>query len=88
MALHPEVQRLGQTEIDKVIGNNRVPSISDRPSLPFVEAIMREVLRWNPVTNLSALTYPAVVRILTIVVSSRCPSYRDRGGRLLRVHDT
>ncbi|KAF7374544.1 O-methylsterigmatocystin oxidoreductase [Mycena sanguinolenta] len=52
MALHPEIQKRAQTEIDTVIGTDRLPEFEDRPSLPFVEALYREVMRWRPVAPL------------------------------------
>jgi cytochrome P450 len=52
MALYPDVQRRGQEEVDRVIGSKRLPKVSDRTSLPYVEHIMREVLRWRPVAPL------------------------------------
>ncbi|KAF7357541.1 O-methylsterigmatocystin oxidoreductase [Mycena sanguinolenta] len=52
MALYPEIQKKAQTEIDTVIGTDRLPEFEDRPSLPFVEALYREVMRWRPVTPL------------------------------------
>ncbi|KAF7357563.1 O-methylsterigmatocystin oxidoreductase [Mycena sanguinolenta] len=52
MALHPEIQKKAQAEIDTVIGTDRLPEFEDRPSLPFVEALYREVMRWRPVTPL------------------------------------
>ncbi|KAF9533206.1 cytochrome P450 [Crepidotus variabilis] len=48
IAKFPEAQRKAQQEIDTVIGNDRLPDFSDRPSLPYVEALYREVLRWMP----------------------------------------
>ncbi|KAH8103831.1 cytochrome P450 [Cristinia sonorae] len=48
MLLNPEVQRRAQDEIDRVVGADRLPTYSDRESLPFVEAVMREVMRWRP----------------------------------------
>jgi len=52
MALYPDVQRRGQEEVDRVIGSKRLPKVSDRTSLPYVEHIMSEILRWRPVAPL------------------------------------
>ncbi|KAF7346270.1 Cytochrome p450 [Mycena sanguinolenta] len=54
MALHPDIQKKAQTEIDTVVGTHRLPEFKDRPSLPYVEALYREVLRWRPVLPLGA----------------------------------
>ena len=45
MAINPDIQDKAQREIDSVIGRDRLPDFSDRPNLPYVEAIYREVLR-------------------------------------------
>lgn len=47
LLLHPHVQARAQREIDEVVGRDRLPDFSDRPRLPFIDAICREVLRWN-----------------------------------------
>ncbi|KAJ4475728.1 cytochrome P450 [Lentinula aciculospora] len=49
MSLHPEVQRKAQAEIDYVVGTSRLPTFLDRPNMPYVEGVIREVYRWNPV---------------------------------------
>ncbi|KAF9769696.1 hypothetical protein IL306_012851 [Fusarium sp. DS 682] len=49
MLLYPDVQRKAQEDIDRVIGNARLPNCSDRPSLPYIDAIVKEILRWHPV---------------------------------------
>ncbi|KIK56315.1 hypothetical protein GYMLUDRAFT_47082 [Collybiopsis luxurians FD-317 M1] len=48
MCLNPEVQRKGQEELDRVVGRDRLPTFKDRHSLPYVEAIYREVMRLHP----------------------------------------
>ncbi|PAV19089.1 cytochrome P450 [Pyrrhoderma noxium] len=48
MALYPDVQAKGQNEIDLLLKGKRLPKSSDRDSLPYVNAIVKEVLRWNP----------------------------------------
>ena len=52
MTLYPEVQRRAQAELDAVVGPHRLPNFSDQPSLPYVDAIVKETLRWNPVVPL------------------------------------
>ncbi|KIN97354.1 hypothetical protein M404DRAFT_32334 [Pisolithus tinctorius Marx 270] len=52
MVLHPDVQRKAQEEIDRVVGTDRLPDFDDRPSLPYVEAILLETLRWISVVPL------------------------------------
>lgn len=49
MMVYPEVQAKAQEEIDRVVGADRLPLISDMPNLPYIEAIMKEAHRWNPV---------------------------------------
>ncbi|KAF5345745.1 hypothetical protein D9758_011875 [Tetrapyrgos nigripes] len=50
---NPEVQKKGQMAIDEVVGLDRLPDFSDFGSIPYLDAILREVLRWIPVTPLS-----------------------------------
>ncbi|KAJ7803147.1 cytochrome P450 [Mycena olivaceomarginata] len=47
MVLHPEVLAKAQKEIDTVVGRDRLPTFSDRASLPFVEALLSETYRWG-----------------------------------------
>lgn len=45
----PEAQRKAQEEIDRVVGTARLPTFNDRANLPYVDALVKEVLRWHPV---------------------------------------
>lgn len=47
--MFPDVQRKAQEEIDQVVGTGQLPTMADRPRLPFVNAILKESLRWHPV---------------------------------------
>ncbi|KAJ2903227.1 hypothetical protein MKZ38_010263 [Zalerion maritima] len=49
MTVFPEVQQKAQVEIDRVVGRDRLPTTSDRHNLPYIDAIVKEVLRWHPV---------------------------------------
>jgi cytochrome P450 len=52
MTLYPEVQRKAQAELDQIVGNSRLPDFSDEATLPYVQAVLKEVLRWHPVAPL------------------------------------
>ena len=52
MVVHPAVQEKAQAEIDAVVGKDRLPTMDDRPLLPFIDAIYREVLRYTPIVPL------------------------------------
>ncbi|KAH9933430.1 cytochrome P450 monooxygenase [Fomitopsis serialis] len=53
MALHEDVFAKAQQNIDEVVGTERLPDLSDRDSLPYVDAILWEVYRINPPLRLS-----------------------------------
>ncbi|THH17674.1 hypothetical protein EW146_g3176 [Bondarzewia mesenterica] len=53
MSLYPEAMKKAQAEIDTVIGGDRLPDFSDEQSLPYVSALVKEVLRWRPVVPLA-----------------------------------
>jgi cytochrome P450 len=48
MSLYPEVAQRAQAEIDSVVGRDRIPNFVDRESLPYVEALLQEVMRTSP----------------------------------------
>ncbi|EIW84569.1 cytochrome P450 [Coniophora puteana RWD-64-598 SS2] len=52
MVLHPEVQERAFAEICRVCGSDRLPTFEDRPALPYVDAVVREMHRWYPVVPL------------------------------------
>ncbi|KAH9059193.1 cytochrome P450 [Lactarius vividus] len=45
---HPEVQVRAHAELDEVVGCARPPIFADLPSLPYIRAMVKEVLRWSP----------------------------------------
>ncbi|KAF4571189.1 hypothetical protein EYR36_008518 [Pleurotus pulmonarius] len=49
---NPECQKLAQAEIDRVVGKDRLPTFDDHTSLPYVECLVQELLRWNPIIPL------------------------------------
>ena len=51
IALYPDVRRKAQEEIDRVVGDG-LPGAEDRDRLPYINAIVKESLRWWPVIPL------------------------------------
>jgi cytochrome P450 len=73
MVLHPDAQSRAQREIDNVVGTGRLPNFGDEMSLPYVSALVEEVMRWHPVAPVGA-HYPAllpIVKQLTLCVIQR-----------------
>ncbi|CAA7268651.1 unnamed protein product [Cyclocybe aegerita] len=56
MLHHPEVQEKAQAELDRVLGG-RLPEFSDEPDLPYVSAVVKELLRWHPATPIAVPHY-------------------------------
>ncbi|KZV67277.1 cytochrome P450 [Peniophora sp. CONT] len=50
--LYPDTQKRAQDELDTVVGRTRAPTFADMPRLPYVCAMVKEVVRWCPVTPL------------------------------------
>lgn len=57
MVLYPEVQKRAQEEIDRVIGDKRMPTMEDEMSLQYVRQIVKESLRWMPTTIMGAVPH-------------------------------
>ncbi|EMD38686.1 hypothetical protein CERSUDRAFT_105266 [Gelatoporia subvermispora B] len=53
MVLYPDVQSKAQKEMDTVVGAGRLPDFSDQRSLPYITAVVKECLRWNPTLPLN-----------------------------------
>lgn len=50
MTLYPNVQKKAQAELDAVVGLGRLPDYEDMNSLPYLRALIKELLRWHVVT--------------------------------------
>ncbi|KAJ3555828.1 hypothetical protein NM688_g2361 [Phlebia brevispora] len=48
MAMHPDIQRKAQAQLDEVLSSSRLPTFEDYESLPYIHAIILEALRWMP----------------------------------------
>ncbi|KAI0403570.1 cytochrome P450 [Xylaria palmicola] len=55
MVLYPETQKLAHEELDIVVGRVRPPKWEDYVKMPYLQAMVREVLRWRPTSPLGLL---------------------------------
>jgi len=47
MLAYPETQARAHAELDAVVGRTRLPTFADYPHLPYIRAMVKEVLRWR-----------------------------------------
>ncbi|OQV03623.1 hypothetical protein CLAIMM_08642 [Cladophialophora immunda] len=57
MVLYADVQKRAQEEIDRVVGDTRMPTMEDEPHMPYIRCCMKETLRWMPTTILGAVPH-------------------------------
>ncbi|KAF9481944.1 cytochrome P450 [Pholiota conissans] len=53
MLHHPGIMRKAQVELDSVVGSSRMPDFEDAGSLPYIQAIIKESMRWRPIAPLA-----------------------------------
>lgn len=58
---HPGAARRAQKELDDVVGSERSPAFSDVPRLPYLNALVKEVLRWRPVAVLGGTPHASTM---------------------------
>ncbi|THU96151.1 cytochrome P450 [Dendrothele bispora CBS 962.96] len=54
MILYPATMKKAQEEIDRVVGRGRLPNFLDYENLPYICAMVKEILRWRPIAPLTA----------------------------------
>ncbi|KAF9463393.1 cytochrome P450 [Collybia nuda] len=85
MVLNPDVMRKAQAEIDEVVGRDRLPTFRDFDTLPYIQAMVKEVLRWRTVAPLSVPRCASesdwyeghYIPQGSLVVSNICCCFRD-----------
>jgi cytochrome P450 len=82
MVLYPDAQKRAQEDIDSVLGHGHFPHFGDAEALPYLRAVLNEVLRWACPAPLGQ-TDPChlCLTIRSYVVDGRCvrhPSPRNR----------
>ncbi|TFK69858.1 cytochrome P450 [Pluteus cervinus] len=52
MVMNPDIQRKAQTAIEAVVDKDRLPEFVDLEPIPYLHAVIKETMRWGPVTPL------------------------------------
>jgi len=74
MQEYPTIQKRAQAEIDAVVGIERPPSFHDRADLPFINALCKEILRYNPPVPAGMSLNPCAPTLKQIINTNRCSS--------------
>ena len=69
ISLHQDIMQRAQAEIDAVVGRDRMPTFQDAEKLPYISALMREIIRWNTMSLAGGSCY--VLMHLTKLMVSR-----------------
>ena len=59
MVVNPKAMKKAQEELDRVVGKGELPGFSHKDGLPYIDALVKEVLRWNP-----PLPFPTPHRVM------------------------
>ena len=89
MVLYPDAQKRAQEEIDSILGHGQLPHFGDADDLPYLKAVLYELLRWAPPAPLGQTdSCHLYLAIRSYAVDGRCvrpPSPPDRRQHLQRL---
>jgi len=85
LVCNPDILKKGQAAVDAVVGPDRLPDFGDEGKIPYVDAMVMEILRWRPIVPLgvahyttSADTYRGYyIPANTIVIGNSWPILHD-----------
>ncbi|OMP83927.1 O-methylsterigmatocystin oxidoreductase [Diplodia seriata] len=68
LVTHPHALRAAHAELDAVVGPARLPRFADAPRLPYVRALVAEVLRWRPVAVLGGTPHASTADDEVVII--------------------
>jgi cytochrome P450 len=82
MVQNPEVLAKAHAEIDEVVGREHPPNFKDLENLPYIQAMVKETLRWGPVGPLGMCSFLPGLMQCKLTTHLRSTTHGHRG-RLL-----
>ena len=75
MVKNPDVFMKAREELDRVVGQERLPDFEDRPSLPYINALQKELYRYillqfKFITFRLSVIFPDGILLSYLVISS------------------
>ncbi|KAG6333946.1 hypothetical protein ID866_5143 [Astraeus odoratus] len=55
LLLNPDVQERVHAELDAIVGKGIFPTFEDQPRLPYLQAVLYETMRWNPILPIGTM---------------------------------
>lgn len=85
LGAHPNIQKIARAELDRVVGSQRLPTFADEDALPYIRAMVKEVLRMRPVTTIGSPHYTTkaleyngyYIPVNTVVTINQYPMHYD-----------
>jgi hypothetical protein len=68
LAIHPDIQKRINDELDEHIGSGRLPSLADVERLEYFNAALRESMRWRPATPLGSFNHISLILFYSLVL--------------------
>jgi len=65
MILFPDIQEKAHEELDTILGKGVAPTFNDRGRLPYLQAVIYELMRWHTVFPLGLYPFPSLQSVLT-----------------------
>ena len=59
LAMHPEVQQKAAEEISRVVGKDSLVRLGDRPNLPYIQALVQDLIRFSDIHPIGVLHSPS-----------------------------
>ena len=89
MVLYPEVMKRAQAALDTVVERDRVPVFSDLEKVPYIAALMKEVLRWRSVAPIGTFSsaYPTYRALIWTLVRGSAAVYAGNARTTYHSHN-